>query len=80
MLREMGEGLKRDTGIEPVSTAWEAVVLPLNQSRRRATGTPLGRSDPGIIARVRREGQRFCPCESALSSPAPPSKPGPGGT
>ncbi len=24
---------KRDTGIEPVSTAWEAVVLPLNQSR-----------------------------------------------
>jgi hypothetical protein len=72
--------IKRDTGIEPVSTAWEAVVLPLNQSRRRATGTPLDRSVPHIIARVRREGQRFCPCESALSSPAPPSKPGPGGT
>jgi len=23
------ENLERDTGIEPVSTAWEAVVLPL---------------------------------------------------
>lgn len=28
--------LKRVTGIEPVTTAWKAVVLPLNYTRIRA--------------------------------------------
>jgi hypothetical protein len=64
-----------------VSTAWEAVVLPLNQSRRRAAVTAFDRSDPRIIARVRRVGQRVCPfeIEFAPSSPASPSELEPGG-
>jgi hypothetical protein len=60
--------LERETGIEPVSLAWKAKVLPLNYSRLVAANTA---SATGILTKfIDRLRQSFAVVEEAGFEPA----------